>query len=57
MNCEPIDMDQVDTLIEIRGNYDGWSIAKMKDGRYLNRWTPDSPFYAKAQAVIEGRDD
>ena len=33
-----IDMEQVEVLIEVQGIYDGWSVAKMKDGRVLNRW-------------------
>lgn len=33
-----IDMKEVESLIEVRGVYDGWSIAVMKDGRWLNRW-------------------
>ena len=28
----------VEHYIEIRGIYDGWSVAKMKDGSYVNRW-------------------
>ena len=28
----------VEYYIEIRGIYDGWSVAKMKDGSYVNRW-------------------
>lgn len=33
-----IDMEQVEVLIEIAGVYDGWSVAKMKDGSLVNRW-------------------
>lgn len=28
----------VKTLIELRGVYDGWSIALLEDGTMLNRW-------------------
>lgn len=28
----------VDHLIELRGVYDGWSVAVMKDGTRINRW-------------------
>jgi hypothetical protein len=35
-------MDDVDTLIEIRGVYDGWSAALLKDGRYVNRWDAET---------------
>lgn len=38
-----IPMDDVAMLIEIRGIYDGWSVAKMKDGTYRNRWPEDDP--------------
>ena len=30
--------DRVETYIEVRGVYDGWSVAKMKDGSLVNRW-------------------
>lgn len=30
--------EDIESYIEIRGIYDGWSVAKMKDGRMLNRW-------------------
>jgi hypothetical protein len=32
------DSPQIDHLIELRGVYDGWSIAVMADGTYENRW-------------------
>lgn len=38
MNLIAVDWDQVATLIELRGVYDGWSVAVMKDGSRLNRW-------------------
>lgn len=47
-NCTDVIM-----FYEIRGNYDGWSIAKFKDGTMINRWHPNSPYYAVAQDVIE----
>lgn len=31
-------MDDVEMLYEIRGVYDGWSAALLKDGRMVNRW-------------------
>lgn len=34
----PIIQD-VDHLIELSGVYDGWSVAVMKDGTRVNRWT------------------
>lgn len=33
-----IDHDEVQILIEVRGIYDGWSVALMNDGTYVNRW-------------------
>lgn len=30
--------EDVDHLIELRGVYDGWSVAVMKDGTRVNRW-------------------
>ena len=33
-----IDSAQIDHLIELRGVYDGWSIARLKDGSLVNRW-------------------
>jgi len=32
--------EDIDYLIEVRGFYDGWSIARLKDGTYVNRWGP-----------------
>lgn len=28
----------IDYVIELRGVYDGWSVAVMKDGSRVNRW-------------------
>lgn len=30
--------DDVDHTIELRGVYDGWSIAVLKSGQMINRW-------------------
>lgn len=46
-----INMDDVAHLIELRGVYDGWSIAVMKDGRALNRW--DKKEYPKRWAATQ----
>jgi hypothetical protein len=32
---------QVSHLIELRGVYDGWSIAVLDDGTFWNRWEPE----------------
>jgi hypothetical protein len=36
-----IDSSQIAHLVELRGVYDGWSIAVMKDGSLVNRWADD----------------
>lgn len=48
-----IEMSDVEILIEIRGIYDGWSVAKMKDGSYRNRWSADDPRHAPTQECID----
>ena len=45
--------EDVDHYIEIRGYYDGWSVAKMKDGRMLNRWPPDDRRHKPTQDFID----
>lgn len=42
--------EDVDHLIELRGVYDGWSVAVMKDGTRVNRWA-EIPGYSKRAAV------
>ncbi|TWI04853.1 hypothetical protein IP90_00993 [Luteimonas cucumeris] len=39
-------------LIEIRGIYDGWSVAKLPDGTLVNRWPEDDRRYASTQDWI-----
>lgn len=41
-------------LIEIRGVYDGWSIAEMKDGTLVNRWDEDDPRYLPTEDFMDG---
>lgn len=43
----------VDCVIEIRGVYDGWSVAKMKDGSYINRWPEGDRRYQPTQDFID----
>lgn len=42
-------MDDVELVCEVRGLYDGWSWAILKDGSAVNRWArsdyADDPFY------------
>lgn len=33
-----IDWDEIESIIELRGVYDGWSVAVLKDGTHVNRW-------------------
>ena len=44
--------ENAECLIQIRGISDGWSVAKMKDGRMLNRWPPDDRRHKVAQEWI-----
>lgn len=48
-----INMDEVDYLIEVRGIYDGWSVARMKDGTLINRWAPEDRRHASTQEWID----
>ena len=34
-------MNNIDHLIELRGVYDGWSIAVYQDGTMRNRWAEE----------------
>ena len=41
-------------LIEVRGIYDGWSVARLPDGSLVNRWTPeDGRRFTDTQEWIE----
>lgn len=53
MNRPKFKEEDVAMLYEIRGNYDGWSVANLKDDTFVNRWEPDSPYYKAAQELIE----
>lgn len=48
----PIETADADVLIEVRGLYDGWSIALMKDGTIVNRWEPGDRRHAMAEKWI-----
>mgnify|MGYP003544319687 FL=1 len=49
-----MDAENIALHIELRGIYDGWSVAKMKDGTLVNRWKPeDGRRYTETQAWIE----
>lgn len=45
--------DDIAAYIELRGVYDGWSVAHMKDGRMLNRWPPGDPRHEPTQHAID----
>jgi hypothetical protein len=49
-----IDESELEAYIEIRGIYDGWSVAKMKDGRLINRWPESDRRYKPTQQWIDG---
>ena len=45
--------ENIDHYISIRGVYDGWSVAVLKDGTMLNRWPPDDRRHKATQDWIE----
>lgn len=45
--------EEVEHLIEIRGVYDGWSVARLKDGRMVNRWPPEDRRHKPTQDWID----
>lgn len=47
--------DGVEVFIEIRGIYDGWSVAKMKDGTLVNRWPGDDRRHKPTQNWISNQ--
>lgn len=48
------DLPEGTILIEVRGLYDGWSIAKLPDGTYRNRWDVGDRRHGPTQHVIDG---
>jgi hypothetical protein len=42
-------------LYELDGVYDGWSIAELADGTFVNRWTEDGPTtrFHKTQVIVD----
>jgi hypothetical protein len=53
MAAPDIDMNKVQMLVEIRGLYDGWSYAIMKDGTAVNRWPVGDRRWKTAQEQVE----
>lgn len=47
-----IDMDRVVMLYEIRGVYDGWSVAEYEDGTLINRWDESDGRYIPTEKFI-----
>jgi hypothetical protein len=45
--------EQVHMLYTLRDIYDGWSVAKLKDGRLINRWPVGTRKHALAQDWID----
>lgn len=41
----------VDHLIELRGVYDGWSVAVLEDGERVNRWSGIEAYERRAAIV------
>ena len=39
-------------FIEVRGIYDGWSVAKLPDGTFVNRWKEDGRRKERTQEWI-----
>lgn len=52
-----IDMDRVVMLYEIRGLYDGWSVAEYDDGTFHNRWGENDARHQPTQEFIERLED
>lgn len=48
---EKFNMDMVGMLIEIRGVYDGWSVAVLKDGRIYNRWANSKGWFGESRWI------
>lgn len=44
-------------FIEIRGWYDGWSVAQLADGSLVNRWPHDHRLHHRVNKWIEGYRD
>lgn len=57
MTSQAIDMSRVTMLFEIRGLYDGWSVAELDDGTLVNRWSDDDPRHNEAQKFIDRIED
>lgn len=52
-----IDMSRVTMLFEIRGLYDGWSVAEYEDGSLHNRWPEGDRRHDEAQEFINRIED
>jgi len=43
-------------FVEIRGVYDGWSVAKLPSGELVNRWPEGTRLHAATQEWIDERE-
>ncbi len=50
---EMSDPKDAELLIETRGVYDGWSVAVMPDGTFVNRWPEDDPRHKRTQDWLD----
>lgn len=48
-----IDYPEGTIRIEIRGIYDGWSVAKLPNGELVNRWSKDDRRHDSTQRWID----
>lgn len=55
-----INHDDIECIYEDPSIYDGWSVAEMKDGSFVNRWPEDDRRHAPAEvyrlAIIADRE-
>lgn len=56
MIFNPCTLPEGTVLIEIRGIYDGWSVAQLPDGRLLNRWSEHHRLHKSVQDWIDNYD-
>lgn len=52
-----IEGKKVVMIYELRDIYDGWSVARLEDGTFYNRWPGGDRRHEKAQEFIERASD
>ena len=50
-------MDDIVMLYEIRGIYDGWCFAELKDGRLVNRWPEGDHRFKATEECMKKMED